>query len=55
MSDLDNTIQNINKLEDCTCDEGHDEEECPYDREIYDIETLCTCCPVCRDACADDI
>lgn len=28
---------------------------CPYDAEIYGVETYCKCCNECRNACAQDI
>lgn len=41
----------------CTCEsEFHEAHTCPYSEEINDdSQSLCHCCPVCTQECADDI
>jgi hypothetical protein len=45
------------EFEKCTCAEGQgqDEHTCPYASEMYNDESLCTCCPYCEEQCALDI
>jgi len=50
------TPDNHSENEKCTCDEWQEPHPCPFDEEVDgDSETLCNCCPVCTEECADQI
>lgn len=41
--------------DECTCEEGHDEQCCPYALEIEGVEQMCNCCPACTMECQESI
>lgn len=42
------------KANDCTCPSA-EEHTCPFASEIHGDDSLCNCCPVCEQECAEDI
>ena len=38
----------------CKCGQPGADRLCPYDYEVHDKDTPCTCCNACHTACKDD-
>lgn len=45
----------MEKCERCKEGESQAPHSCPYDQELNDGETICTCCEECEQQCVDDI